>query len=204
MSASIAAKTARIVVVEPGTVVRQVIVDALRANGFPTVQGVATAKDALGILEVEAIDWIVTPLLADQPINAFHILKLCTEHVSLKGVRVTLLLEEGERDFLAPAFELGLFSWCLRPATKESLQAHCADIAAKLEAHRGRDSLVAADQLRAVLVGAKRFEPLLELEMNLLQLYPGSTELLLAVAEAQLRTGSADRARDARAGRASR
>ena len=109
-----------VLVVEPTSSVRQMIVDVLKDLGFSSVQGVPTSKEALHYLEVEKVGWLITSLFQNEKCNAIHLLKIITQNSSLFGVTTSLLIEPTEEKFcLSKAFELGLMSYHKKSYVKE-------------------------------------------------------------------------------------
>ena len=59
-------KTAKILVVEGSSAARTLITEVSRKLGFSDLVGVPTLKDALGVMEAESVDWLITPILKDE------------------------------------------------------------------------------------------------------------------------------------------
>lgn len=182
-------KSAIVVAVDSSGAVRQLMTDVIRQCGFEKVQAFATLQDALNMMEVERVDWIITPMGLDQEIHALHLLKICSEVPELAHVRTTVLVEETELYSLPIAFELGAFSWINKPFTKDSFLQELQSNLEILENNEWDATLTAATYIRKILTEEKRFQPLLELEKSLLNLYPGHPELLLQLATPQFETG---------------
>lgn len=192
MSEKILKKTARTLLIDTSATTRQLLTTQLKSSGYAQAEGIASIADALAILEVEPVDWIITPLLSAETCNAFHLLKLLTEHYDLKGVRVSLMLNQEEFKYLPVAFELGLFSWFALPATRESFAAHIEKLLTALGEYDGHATLTSADFLRAYLREHNQHQALNALEIKLLQLFPGNTAQLLRLAEAQHAVGKTE------------
>jgi tetratricopeptide (TPR) repeat protein len=193
MTSALLNKKSKIVVIDPSGPVRQLLADTLRQGlGFEAVEGKASISDALQFLEVETAAWVlVGAVQADQPANALHLLKICSEHPELKSVRVSFFVEPDEQYVLPPAFELGLFSWHPKPFTKDSLLEEMTKLLSRLEAERGIEPLVAGHYLRQHLQAKKSYAAQIGLEKGLLDLYPGNPQLLLNLAEPQFQSGQA-------------
>src|SRR5690606_20508249 len=56
-------------------------------------------------------DWIITTVQSDQSVNAFHLLDSFIRYPELQGIRVSLMLEASEVEYLRNSFELGLLSY---------------------------------------------------------------------------------------------
>lgn len=183
-------------VVDPSAPVRQMMAETVRATlGFETVEGRPGIAEMLETMEAEAVDWVLLSLSADQPANAMHFLKLCIEHAVLRGVRVSLCVEEKERYVLPTAFEMGLFSWHPKPFTKDSLAAEMKALAAHLEKNDYNEPQTAAHYLRSYLKAVKNHAAQLELEKSLLEVYPGDAQILLNLAEPQFYLGKTEDAK---------
>jgi CheY-like chemotaxis protein/tetratricopeptide (TPR) repeat protein len=198
MTSRLSDKKSKIHVIDPSGPVRQMMVDVIRSSlGFETVEGKATIADALSYLEVDHIDWILVPLMADQPVNALHLLKICTEQPELKHLRVSLILEESETYVLPAAFELGLLSWHSKPFTKDSLTEEMGRLLKTMEEHKFNEPLVAAHYLRQHLKATKNHALQETLEQGLLQVYPGNPQILFELAEPQFHLDKKPQARKA-------
>lgn len=198
MTSRLTDKKAKIHVIDPSGPVRQMMTDVIRTSlGFETVEGKASLQDVLSYLEVEQIDWIIMPLMADQPINALHLLKICTEQPDLKHLRVSLMIEESETYALPAAFELGLLSWHSKPFTKDSLTEEMKRLFENLEAVKFNETLVAAEYLRQHLRTAKDYMLQESLERTLLDVFPGNPNILLELAEPQFHQDKKPAARKA-------
>ena len=181
--------------VEPQSTMRSVIHDILRDLGFGRSQGVSTTKDALAILEVEVVHWLITPLCAQEAVNAMQLLKLITMEPRLRGTLTSLMFEPGKDDYcLALAFELGLFSCHAKTYVKEELASEFEQLLALLAINEHNATLTAADYLRPILTEMKMHKSRLALEQNLLALYSGSAQVLVNLAEAEILAGAPARA----------
>lgn len=184
MSSLLANKKSKVLVIDPSGPVRQMMADTVRnALGFESVEGKASVQDALQHLEVDQADWIILSLSGDQPVTALHLLKICTEHPELKGVRISLCLEESERHVLPVAFEMGLLSYHSKPFTKDSLNEELKAFHAVLEGNAYNEPMTSAHYLRTYLKSVKNHAAQIELEKGLLDLYPGNAKVLLQMVE---------------------
>lgn len=196
MASLFSSKESKVVVVDPSGPVRQLMADTIRTTlGFESVEGKASIQDTLQFLEADRVDWVILSLSGDQPVNALHFLKLCSEHADLKHVRISLCLEENERYVLPAAFELGLLSWHPKPYNKDSLSEEMKQLQTVLEAENFREPLTAAHYLRKHLRQTKSYAAQMDLERNLLDVYPGNAEILLNLAEPQALLGRKEEAK---------
>ncbi len=56
----------KVLVVDPSGASRTLLSEVIRSLGFADVNGVPNLKDALGVLEVEKVRWLITPVFPDQ------------------------------------------------------------------------------------------------------------------------------------------
>lgn len=178
MDARFKDKTARVIVVESSGSSRTLITEVLRTQGFQEINGVSSLKDALGIMEAEPVDWIITSLFSDQPVNGLHLLNLAVSVSSIKNLKISFLLDESEEYVLKDSFRLGLMSTHSKPYTKESLSEEFSQLFSFFESSEYNSSLVSAEYLRRFLKQKESFEDCLSLEKNLLELYPNRFDLL--------------------------
>src|SRR6476620_6348747 len=94
------ARDVKVLVVDPSGASRTLLSEVVRNLGFPDVQGVPNLKDALNIMEVEKVRWLISPLFADQPENLLQILNLYCTVPELNQLRVSALVEDSEMDIL--------------------------------------------------------------------------------------------------------
>lgn len=186
-------KTAKVFVVESATI-RGQIIESLKKHGFAGTVGFATAKEALKAMEVETPGWIICNILPEEEVNAFHLLRLCINFYQFKNTRISFLIDESEEHFLLPAFELGLFSYLMKPFNKDSFENWIKKLTTSAKAYREKDSLVSADFLREILRQKERYAPWLELEKRLTTLNPGIAKPLLHMALPQYKLGEREKA----------
>jgi len=189
MNEMLANRTSRTVVVSEASSVRQMLSDAVRNLGFLDVTVLASGQDVLRYFEVDDCDWLILPLLAGGDVNALQILRTVSQNARLHRVRTSLLYEVNEEAVLPAAFQLGLMSSHPRSYLRDDVIAEFKSLIEVFDACGGKSTLVAAEYLRRHLFKAKQFEADLSLEESLLSLFPGSTNLLLKLGEAQLLTG---------------
>jgi CheY-like chemotaxis protein len=183
----------KVLVVDPSSSGRQMMVDVVRTEfGFAEVEGKPSVEEVLRHLEIDSAVWVLTPLMADQAINAMHIIKLCTEIPELRHVRVSLLLEESESYAAAVAFEHGLLSAHRKPNSKDGLMDELKALRGHFENADFNDSLVASEYLRKFL-GAAQAE--LDLAKALLETFPGNARVLLGMAEPLFKLNRKDEAK---------
>lgn len=188
-------RSAVVLFVEPSGSTRQVMAEALKARGFTTVQGVASVEDALAQLETEHIDWVITSLFADQPINGLQILNLILETPHLQHIRCSLILDEDEAWCIEKAYSLGMLSHHAKPITKESITSELEHLMKRLEGTGWRGAVTAAEYLRAYLSARGEHEALLDFERSIVDTFPGEGALLLNLGRAQHAASKSDAAK---------
>jgi len=192
MPSKLSDKKSKIVVVDPSGAVRQMMTETVRGLGFENVEGKSSIQDVLQHLEADTADWIIAPLMSDQPVNALHLLKIIAEHGDLKSVRLSLFLDDSEKFVLAPAFAQGLLSCHHKPFTKDTLTEELKSLMASLTANSFSEPMTAADYLRQHLKSEKNYSAWADLEKSLLEMYPGNPQILLHLAEPQFNLGKKD------------
>ncbi len=185
MSQPILDKSAKIISVESSGAARQLLNDVLKSNGYSDIQGVPTIKDALGMMEVEHIDWVITSIDSSEEANGLNLLKSITAHKELRHLNVSFLIEENETDCLSKAFELGLLSYHSKPYTKDSLQQSFTELFEVFNSHNGDRTLTSSHYLFHALKESGNLDGYPPFQKQLLEMYPGNASLLLNLAEAQ-------------------
>jgi tetratricopeptide (TPR) repeat protein len=189
-------KTCKVLTVDTSGPVRQMMAETLRSTlGFELAEGRASIAEAVQQLETEKVDWIILPLGADQPVNAIHLLKICSENPPLKTTRVSIFVDQEEEYVLPLAFELGLFSWHIKPFTKETYSEELKQLLAEMSEVEFKDLLISAKYFRKYLREKKSYAQQLVLEKGLLDIYPADTDILLNLVEPLYHTGKSDSAR---------
>ncbi|MFK7873755.1 MAG: response regulator [Oligoflexales bacterium] len=183
MVQKIADKSASILCVETSGAVRTLLTDVLRSLGFENVQSISSTKDALSAMEVEPVDWFISPLMSDQDVNCLQICKLIPSFPSLAHTRVSLIVAEDELDAVPAAFELGIMDWVVKPFNKDTITESFTSALKRLEELEWDDTLYAAERLRAYLTEHQKFDSRLSLEKSLVRMYPGFSDLLLNLVE---------------------
>ncbi len=196
MTSALKDKKSRIILVDPSGPVRQMMTETTRSTlGYENVEAKSSITDVIQFLEVEKAAWVIVPLMADQPANALHLLKICTENAVLKKVRVSVLVEEEEKYILPTAYELGLFSHHPKPFTKDTLSEEFKTIQSILEANGYNEPKTSAHYLRTYLKAGNLHPSQIALEKGLLDMYPGDPSVLLELAHPQFHSGQQDSAK---------
>ncbi len=182
-------KSGSVITIDSSGPVRHMLSDVIKEVGFTSVQGLPSVKDALNMIEVERVHWILTSVFFDEPVNVFHLLKIITEHPSLKDIRVTIFIEEEEKVHIPTLSELGAFSYIMKPFNRPSLVEAIQGQLTSLENNNWDTTLVAADQLLTYLKEKEAHQAKFDLTRNLNRLYPANVEYLIDMAEAQFGLG---------------
>lgn len=189
MSKAILDKSARVLVVETNSTARATLSEVLKENGFKDIQLMDSVKSALGYLEVEKAEWVISPVLADQPLNAMHLLSVFAKHSHFDNTRMSLLIESKDQSCLTKAFELGLLSFHQRPTSIESARAEIRNLLSELSKHNGDEVFVSADYLTTFLRNQNQSKSFLSLQGTLFDLYPDHLPFLLSLAEGHFMNG---------------
>ncbi len=186
----------KIVTVHASGSIRQLINSELRVLGYLDVVGVPDLQSVIAILETEMIHWLITPVLMEERLNVFQILKLITEDPSMMDMRVSFVLDQPiDNHMISKAFDMGLMSLHKGMLTKTVVEAELKELFDICQAHADEQSLVAATYLRRHLIEFRRYEELLRFEKALFQLHTGHARLLKHLAEAHLLNQQADAAK---------
>lgn len=188
-----------VLVIEPASSIRQMISEIVKDFGYKNIFHVSSNKEALHVLEVEKIGWVISSGSKDsQPdsnVTIFHILKLISVTPRLKGTLVSLLTD-GDQDpeEIVFAFEMGLFSYHQKSYVKDAVSDEFQILFNYLKEYQWQFTLTSAAYLRELLKERHKLKSLLALEENLLSMFPGSADILLHLAEAELLNGRKDTA----------
>lgn len=165
-------------VIEASSSTRAILTETLRDQGQTDITGMTSVKDALGILEVEPVDWIITTSFTKDPVSVFHLLDLITNHGTLLATRVSLLISDEEKELLPSAYSLGLMSHHPVIITKEVLAGEWKNLFSKFAEHNYNLAFVAADFLGRHLKDIDDHGLALRLYTKLWETFPEQFELL--------------------------
>ncbi len=188
-------RSAKVLVVDSSGASRTLLTEVIRGLGFADVLGVPTLKDALGVMEVEPVRWLISSLFAEQTENLMQVMKLQISHPELRALRVSALIEEGEMDLLPFAFEKGLISYHRKPFTKDSLSGELKDLFVRYEHFNWNSSLLGGSYLRQCLMQLNEYPELLSFERQLTKFFPGDFVQLLNLIPPLVKTGKNDEAK---------
>ena len=186
MTTPIHEKTASILVIEPSGALRQLIVVTIKKFGFNNVTGVADIKDALGVMEADPIDWIITSILKEEKSNSLHLLPIVASKPILKNTRISFFVEESEHEYLLPCYEQGLFCHFSKPFNKDSLFDELTNHFTKYEELGWDDTKFSAYHIFNHLREKNNIELHEKLATSLLKIFPGDLSAMLELAFAQI------------------
>lgn len=195
MNKSYKDKNIKILAVEPSAATRTLLVEVIRSSGFTDITGMSSLKEALEILEVEPVDWIITTLCASQDVNALNLLRLCQNRSELRHLNISLLVDDHDKDLLPAAYENGLFSHFHKPLTRDSFFKDLNLLIQVFENQEWDRTLTSAEYLRTFLSGKKQWVELLNFERRLLQLFPSKESLLFNTIQPLIETGESAQAK---------
>src|SRR5687768_735087 len=148
MGQALEKKSSKILIVDSSASGRQLVSDVVRGFGFLNIDVLGSGKDVLSYLEQETPDWILMPLMATQPVNALHVLKILTQHKRLVRIRTSLLVDAAEEYCLPLAYDLGLLSHHPRSYFREALHESLEILFNVLKSNNWNACLSAACYLR--------------------------------------------------------
>ncbi|MBP6217632.1 MAG: response regulator [Oligoflexales bacterium] len=180
-------KTVKAITVDPSGPVRQMLAETLKAKGYSNVQSVSSIKEAVEILEVESVGWIMTPLCLDQDINGLKLLNLILNEEILKSVKVTFLVEESDYQFLPYAYENGLLSHYNKPFNKTTLGEQFEAFLTAFEKDNWDATRLSANCLIDVLDVREMYPSKLSFLKKMISLYPGDVTYLFEMVRCQFK-----------------
>lgn len=182
-------QSAHILLIDSNSTRRQCLSDIFRKFDFRKTKHANNGKEGLTLMINDQVDWIIMPLLANDKVNAIHILKIISENPTLKNTRLSLLVAKEETYCLPLAFELGLLSYHPDAILREVLEQEFSRLLEIIEKNRWDTTQTSAEFLRRHLKENKYYKSLLSFEKKLAHLKPGSTKSLINIAEASLLSG---------------
>jgi CheY-like chemotaxis protein len=173
---------------------RQLLSSVLRELGFSEVVVVSDIKSCLEMMEVEQVDWILSPLQDASDMSILQLLDVINQQQVLRHVKVSILRDE-DQELLPRAFAMGALSCHRFAMTREACYPELKKLLEQLSAHEYDFIKVAAIYLQDYLQEAREFGELRSLFSGLLQVYPGDPDYMLSLAQALLQMGELDTAR---------
>lgn len=196
MSSNLKNKTIKVVAIDASAPVRQLFADVLRSLGFENVQGIGSIKDLYSLLEVEKVDWIISPVSSDQDFNILHLLQTIIDFPELRHTRVTAILEESELDLIPSLVERGGLGWLTKPFNKDTLTANLKQVLQDLEAFQFNETQYSLHKYDEYLEKKGRHEERIESIKNfILKINPGNPMFLMLLGKAYAGSGKHDLAK---------
>lgn len=191
-----AEKTARILMIDHSGAVRQLALDVLKSKGFTAqLQTASNIKDAIGILEVEPVDWVLSPLMTEDEVNGMQLLTLITKTTELANTKVTLMINESERHLLPFAFERGMLNYLEVPFNKQTLSDGIDLFLKTFEECGWNATKMASLMCLDVLRKSKDYLGQMSLLKGMLGLFPGEPAHLVKLIEPTFHLGDVARAK---------
>ena len=189
-------KSIKVVAIDSSGAVRQLLSDVIRSLGFENVQGVGSIKDLFSILEVEKIDWIISPVSSDQDINILHLLQTIIDFPELRQTRVTAILDENELDLIPSIVERGALGWLNKPFNKASLTTNLTQIVSDLEKFEYDETKYSLQKYDEYLETKGRHEERIESIRSFMKINPGDPNFLVMLGKAYAGSGLKEQAKN--------
>ena len=81
-------KSGKVIVIDSSGAERTMLAEVVRSLGFGDVNGVSGIKEAVEMIEVESVDWVISPLQTDNTDNIFQVIDLIYSDPILRHIRV--------------------------------------------------------------------------------------------------------------------
>jgi DNA-binding NtrC family response regulator len=196
MASKLIDKSIKVVAIDSSGAVRQLLSDVIRSLGFENVQGVGSIKDLFSILEVEKIDWIISPVSSDQDINILHLLQTIIDFPELRQTRVTVILDENELDLIPSIVERGALGWLNKPFNKASLTTNLTQIVSDLEKFEYDETKYSLQKYDEYLETKGRHEERIESIRSFMKINPGNPNFLVMLGKAYAGSGLKEQAKN--------
>ena len=176
-------KTAKILIVGGSSTVRNMHRDILKSYGYTNSVTVNDLAGAIEVLEMDIVNWMITPIALEEKISAFQLLKLSLSHPRLKDLHISFLLKEGEDTVLGAGFDLGLLSFMYDRTTRNELEEEYSQFFSALQRSAWNMAKVASCYIHDILTNEP--EELMSFTRRFLEIFPGEADTLIQLAEAQ-------------------
>ncbi|MFK7823253.1 MAG: tetratricopeptide repeat protein [Oligoflexales bacterium] len=184
-----------VLIIEPSAPKRSMLVSVLKSQEIGKIHGVGSIKDAISQMEVEQINWIIAPVLTAEDPNSLSLLLLIIDNPSLKHIKVSFLVEDKHHEILSFSYEKGLFCHFTSPFNKDSLVGEVINLKTLYSEESGDTTRVSASYIRKFFNEKSHWEPLIELNNSILDLYPGDYESYLSLGKSYFKKGDKDNAK---------
>lgn len=184
-----------VAIVDPTGPVRHLVTTVFKDSGFVNTQALSSLKDALNLLEVERVDWLVLPLCLEDEINGLQFLKLVQTVPELRSTRISFFLEEAENEFKYTAFESGLLSCFVKPFNKESLTEDLSNFIKNMNRFNQSDCKTSIWYLAEFLIESAQYEQCLQTMNQALEVFPAEEFLMGYLAKCYAKMGKQEDAK---------
>ncbi len=186
--ASLKDKSSTIVIIDKSGTMRSSFSSVLRELGYNNLLSLKSIKEFIAFKNRGQTSWIVTHSYLQDSLSAFHLLRLALENPEFQNLRVTILFDESEEQYIPFAFAMGAISYHVGPLTPTVIRNQFGNVLNTINAEP--DYIIAARFCREFLLRKKLLEDLVELETILLEGYDHSPEQFFRTAEAYFISGN--------------
>ncbi len=179
-------KKASVLIVEKAEWACKMILDAIKPLGFSNIKFVYSIEDAISILELEPVDWMLSSLHCDSTKNIFQFLALVLEEKRIQNVRVSLLVQDTELDLIPMGFELGALSWHPFSGDQNNFKVRMNEFVDLIKELKFDDVLISSHYLRTYLLSERYIESVRLMEKSLLDIYPSDPRQMVYMSSAHL------------------
>jgi CheY-like chemotaxis protein/uncharacterized protein HemY len=172
MKDSFGTQAVSVLIIEPISTLRQLISTSLKDLGFQNVMRYDSLKEALVGLQMPGPKWVITSLCQADDINAFSLLQACIADPKLHDCRVSLLIDDKDKQLLPEAFQLGLLSHHSQVNSAGSLKEEVRRLLNVMRDCEWQNCLVSYHYLAEYLLSRREFDEFERLTRNVLTLFP--------------------------------
>ena len=140
-------KSGHVVVIESNVSLRGMYTAALKSLGFSNIHTSNDINIAIGILESEPVDWVITTLQTENKVNIYHLLNMCTKYENLKDIFITVSMSEADKKHVPQIAALGAFSWFMAKNTEEHIRGKFEELFKTISNNQKDPVLVAMEHL---------------------------------------------------------
>lgn len=192
--AKVVDRNSKILIVDGSGPTRNAISSTLREFGFTNMSVSASLGDAIAIMEVDPIDWILSPLQLEGTVNIFQLLNLCLVESQLQETIVTAFCSGDQSQHLLHLYEMGLFTHLPAAYSKSELRETFQSLITTLEKNSYETCLTSIDYLQSHMQSINRKSELLEFTSRLSTMFPGDGRIVLRHAAALAAANNMDEA----------
>lgn len=183
MSSKLSERSLRVVVVHPSEGHRKFTLEVLSSAGFERVQSVTNIEEVFQLLEIEKIDWIISPVFGENEYNLIHLLQTILIFPELKNTRVSAFLENQDSELIPSLVERGLIGWFPAPEDTDNFTKSLKAFLNEIDSLDYDETLYVFMKHDQFLESKNRHEERIEAIHNLMRVYPGQTKHLIMLAK---------------------